>query len=129
MMYAALRRLARPDGGFERGGSQSGVDRATDRVAYHLARPSVQNRRQVDEARHDRDVCDVGNPKLVRTVDDEAAGAIGEDEAVVIAVGRNHIAPSALGLEIMFAHQSPKLLMIDDDTLMAKRGANTAIAV
>jgi hypothetical protein len=32
-------------------------------------------------------------------------------------------------LEIIFAHQSPKLLMIDDDALMAKRSANTAIAV
>src|SRR5208337_2171112 len=69
MMHAALRRLARPDGGFERGNCQSGVDRATDRIAYHLARPSVQNRGQVDEARRDRDVCNVGNPKLVRTLD------------------------------------------------------------
>src|SRR5271169_4984462 len=55
--------------------------------------------------------------------------AIGIDRAVVIAVGRGHVATPALGLQVMFAHQSAELLMIDDDALMAKLGADSPIAV
>src|SRR5271163_1047685 len=69
------------------------------------------------------------HPQLVRPIDDQIMGAIGIDRAVVIAVGRGHVATPALGLQVIFAHQSAELFMVDDDALMAKLGADSPIAV
>jgi hypothetical protein len=54
-----LRRITRPDGSFERGEREPGVDRAADRIADHATRPGVEDRRQIDEAARDRDIGDV----------------------------------------------------------------------
>src|SRR5438876_5474256 len=129
MVHAAFRRLARPDGSFERGDREPGVDRAADRIAHHATRPGVENRRQIDEAGRDRDIGDIRHPQLIRTVDDQIAGAIGKDRAVMIAIGRGHVAAPALRQQVALAHQPPNLLMIDDDALMPEFGADTPITV
>ena len=48
-------------------------------IADDPTRPGVENHRDVDEARQDRDVGDVGHPELVRAVDLQVLGAIGKD--------------------------------------------------
>jgi hypothetical protein len=59
------------------------------------SRPGVENCGQIDEAGGDRDIGDVRYPELVGTVDEQIAGAIRKDRAIVIAVGRSHITASA----------------------------------
>jgi hypothetical protein len=62
MMHAPFRRVTRPNGGFERGECEPGVDRAADRVADHATRPGVEDHRQIDEANSDCDIGDVRHP-------------------------------------------------------------------
>src|ERR1700679_3759284 len=88
MMHATFRWLTRPDSGFERRCREPGVDRSANGVSHHATRPGVENRSQIDEASGDRDIGDVRYPELVGTVDEQIAGAIRKDRAVVIAVGR-----------------------------------------
>src|SRR5580704_8148702 len=57
------------------------------------------------------------------------AGAIGKDRAVVIAIGRGHVATPALGLQVILAHQPPDFLVINEDALMSQLGADAPIAV
>src|SRR5215207_8698671 len=129
MMHATFRRPACLYGGFERGGRQPGVNRAADRIAHHATRPSVQDRRQIDEAGIDRLIGDICDPELVGTVDDQIASPIGKDQAVMIAVRRSYVTASALWLQVMLPHQPANLLMVDYDALVTKLGAQAPVSV
>ena len=72
----------------------------------------------MDEAGHDRDVGDVGDPELVRRVDDHALGPVREDRAIVIAVGGGDEPPATPRLQVVRAHQPADLLAVDDDPLV-----------
>src|SRR6266700_205244 len=108
---------------------QACVDRTADRISHHSARPGVEDGGQVDEAGGDCDVGDVRHPELVRAVDDPVTRTIRKDRIVVIAVGRGHKPPPALGLQVVLAHEAADLLGIDDYVSMAQLGANPAIAI
>src|SRR5690606_38546491 len=54
---------------------------------------------------------------------------IREDRTVVIAVGGDDEAAPGPRLQIVFAHQSPDLLVVHDYALLAQRGADAAIPV
>jgi hypothetical protein len=56
MMDAALAGVAASDRCLQRGNRDAGFHRAADRVADHLARPGVEDRRQMNEAARDGDV-------------------------------------------------------------------------
>jgi hypothetical protein len=117
------------DSCFQRGNGNPRIDRAADRVADYAARPGIKNCRQIDEARCDRDGCDIRHPGLVRAIDDPVAGEIREDRAVVAAVSRDHEPPTVFGLEAVLAHQAADLPGINGYPLMAKLSANPAIAI
>src|SRR3984893_9000687 len=56
-----------------------------------------------------------------------AAGEIGKNRTLVIAVGRDDVPSAALGLQA--AHEPADLLAVDDKTLVAQLGADPPIAV
>src|SRR5262249_16180119 len=64
-----------------------------------------------------------------RAVDDPVTCKIRKDRIVVIAVGRGHKPPPALGLHVVLAHEAADHLGIDDLVSMAQLGANPAIAI
>ena len=103
--------------------------RLMPRVAPDPARPRVENNRNIDEANSDRDVGDVGDPELVRSVDRDVLGPVREDWLVMIAVGGGDEALAMPGLQIVLAHQATDFLAVDDDALVAQLGPDTAIAV
>jgi hypothetical protein len=72
---------------------------------------------------------EVRDPELVRPVNCQIFGAIGIDRLVVVAVGRGHIAAPSARLEIVLAHQSPDLRVIDDQPAMTEFGANAPPAI
>jgi SAM domain (Sterile alpha motif) len=79
------------DSRFQRRHGNARIDRAADRVG-------IKNCRQIDEARCDRDVCDIRHPEPIRAIDGPVAGEIQEDRAVVVAVGRGYEPPTTFGL-------------------------------
>ena len=70
-----------------------------------------------------------GRDRDVGGVDDPAAGKVWEDGILVIAVGRCHEPPAALGLKLVLAHQTADLLGLDDYPTMAQLGPNLSIAI
>src|SRR6185369_11097341 len=69
------------------GERQPGLERVAERVADDLARPSVQNRCEVDELRAQPDVRQVRHPQLIRAARNEALGQIRKDRQIMLAVG------------------------------------------
>ena len=94
MVDAVLRRLPAGDCSSERGERQASVDAGADGVADHTARPGIENGRQIDEARGDGDIRDVGNPELVGAGRHNVFRQVRKDRAVVIAVGGGHKTPA-----------------------------------
>jgi hypothetical protein len=121
-MKAAGRRFAVLDCSVQGGERQPDVDGSADGVADDAARPGVENHGDINEARRDSDVGDVGNPELIGAVDDFVLRQISEDRMVMVAVRRRHIAPTHAGLKIVFAHEALDLLVIDCEALLAKGG-------
>ena len=64
MMDTARRRLPPSDCRPQRCHRQARVDRAADRIADDTAGPSIEDHGNVDEAGKDRDVSQIGDPKL-----------------------------------------------------------------
>jgi len=98
---AAPRRLPGSGGSLQRCNRQACIDRTADRISDHSARPGVEDGGQVDEAGGDCDLGDVRHPELVRAADDPVTRKIRKDRIVVIAVGRGHKPPPALGLQVV----------------------------
>src|SRR5665647_2516175 len=63
------------------------------------------------------------------SIEGPIAGQVGEDRAIVIAVGRRDVTAPALGLQVVLAHQSADLLVVDDDAMMAEFGTDAPVAV
>ena len=75
--------------------------------------------RQCDELPIDNgDVGDIGDPKLVGTVQDDGLSKVWKDWLVVIAVGRCRETTSHSGLKVMLTHKTADLLVIDNHSLM-----------
>src|SRR3954471_21335233 len=129
MVDAAFRWLARSNGGFERRCREPGVDRAADGIPNHATRPSIENRSQIREAIGDRYIGDVRYPELGGAVNEQIAGAIRKNWAIVVAVGRSYVSASTLRLQALLAHQAADLLVIDDNALMTQLGADAPITV
>ena len=126
---AAWGRAAQGDGALERRHGQPRVDAAAEGVADDPPRPGVEHDREIDEARGDRDIGDVGDPELVGTLHLEVLCDEREDRPVMIAVGGAHEARPAAGTELMFLHQASDLLDIDHAAPVAELGADPAVAV
>jgi hypothetical protein len=47
----------------------------------------------------------------------------------MVAVRHHHVAPSSLGLEVVFSHQAAELLAVHHHALMAKRSAHAPVAI
>ena len=118
VMNAAWRRVSPLECGVQGGQRQADVDRAADGISDRSARPSVEDHCDVGEVFKDGDIRDVRDPELVRPVNRQVLSAIGVDRLIVIAVGCRHIAAASAGLEIVLAHQSPDLLVIDGQASM-----------
>ena len=129
VMKAAGRRFAVLDCGVQSRERQPDIDGSADGVADDAARPGVENHRDVNEARRDCDVGDVGDPELIGAVDDLVLGQIAEDRMVVVAVCRRHISPTHAWLEIVLAHEALDLLVIDHEALLAKGGLHASPTV
>ncbi len=128
-MHTPVGGLPRSAGRLEGGQREPGVDRATDGPAHNAARPAVDHERDVDEAAHAGDVCEVGDPELVGTVGLHSSSEIGKHRKVVSAVRSDDEASAAPGLQAVFPHQPSHLLGVDHDPLVPERRADTAIAV
>jgi hypothetical protein len=128
-MDATWRRLSPLDRGVKRGKRQANVDRAADCIADHPSRPSVEDHSDIDKAIDDGDVRYVRNPELVGPVDRQLSGSIGIDRLIMIAVGRREVTAPLAWLKIVFAHQPPDLLVIDDHASMPQLGANASPAI
>jgi hypothetical protein len=75
----------------------------------------------------DRDIGDIRHPELVRAVDDSIAGEVWEEYR-----GRCrswHKPPTALGLQVVLAHQAADLPGIDDHPSVTELSTNPAIAI
>jgi hypothetical protein len=70
-----------------------GAHRAADRVANHLARPSLEIGHQVDETARDRQVGQVRNPALVAAIGNNSFGQVREDRPGMVAVGGDVLRP------------------------------------
>jgi hypothetical protein len=99
MVDATRRRSSPLSRGVQRGQRQADVDRTTDCIANGAARPDVEDHRNIGEALDDGDIGDVGDPELVRSVDDQVFGSIGIDRLIVIAVGGRDIPAAAARLK------------------------------
>jgi hypothetical protein len=129
VMHAAGRRLSRVDGRAQGGQRQPDVDRAADGITDDPARPGVEDDGNVDEARGDRDVGDVGHPEPVRPIRHDILRQVREDGQFVIAIGGGDIAPAPARLKTMFAHQASDFLMIDDKAAVPQRCLHPAVAI
>jgi len=129
VVHAARRRSTSTERSLEGRQRQARVDRAADRIPDHPARPGIEDGSQIDEACRDRDVGDVGDPELVRSVDHHASGPVRENRAIVIAVGGGDEPPATPRLQVVRAHEPAHPLAVDDDPLVAQRGADATIAV
>ena len=98
MVDAPRRRVAGSDCRLHRRHSNARVHRTANRVADHLARPGIKDCGQVDEATGDGDVGQMGDPQLVGAIGNDRLGQVWENRARMIAVGRDDIAPTPLGL-------------------------------
>src|SRR5450432_613696 len=121
---APWRRFSALDGSSESGERQADVDRAAEGIADRLARPGVEDHRDVGEALPDGDVCYICDPELVRSINHHVFGPIGIDRLVMVAVGRGYISATPARLKVVFAHEPTDLLMVDDHPSMPKLGAN-----
>jgi hypothetical protein len=61
-------------------------DRA-DRIRHHPARPGIEDCCYIDKAGRNRDVAQIGDPELVRTIERHVVREIGKVQTVVVAVG------------------------------------------
>jgi hypothetical protein len=129
VMKAAGRGPAVLDCSVQGGERQPDIDGPADGVADNATRPGVENHGDINEARRDSDVGDVGDPELIGAVDDLVLGQIAEDRMVGVAVSRRHISPTHTWLEIVFAHEALDLLVIDHEALLAKGGLHASPTV
>ena len=129
MVNAAFRRRAVPDCCLERRHGDARVHRPADRVADHLARPGIQNGRQINEATRDGHIRQVCDPELVGAVGNDILGQVGVDWPAMVAVRRHHEATPPLGLQIVLAHQATELFAVHHHALMAQRRPDPAIAI
>lgn len=65
---ASRKRVAICDGGVQCRQRQPGIDIPAESIADNLARPGIENDRQIDEARGDGDKRDVSDPKLIGAI-------------------------------------------------------------
>ena len=79
---------ARRQGGLQRGHGRARFERAAHGIADGLARPSIEDHGQIDEAVRDADVGQIGDPELVGAVGHEVGRHVREDGQVVVAIGR-----------------------------------------
>ena len=129
MVYATFRGYADPNGGFQSSDVDAGVHGSTDRVADELARPSVKDVSEIDEAHGSGDVGQVRDPKLVGVLGNEALRPGPKDRSSVIAVRRHDIPPPLFGLQIILANYAAKLLAIHHHALVTQRRPNALNSV
>lgn len=72
------------------------VDAPSDRIADDAARPGVEDGCRVHKAGGNGDMCDVGDPELVRSGRRHVLSEVEVDRAVMIAVGRDAVPPPRL---------------------------------
>src|ERR1700712_3218302 len=118
-----------PEGYFQRRDSYAGIHGPADRIADALARPGIQNGRQVDEAARNGDVGQVRDPHLVRAIGNDILGHIRANRPVMVRVSRHDVAPPLLWLQIVLPHQPPQFLAVYHNTLVAQRCTDPAITV
>src|SRR5882724_7086547 len=130
VMHASAWRPSAFDRHLERRDRQAGIDRAADGVADNHPGPGVKDHGDIDEAACDRDVSDVGHPKLVGTVQRRhVASQVREDRAVMVTVGGGHEATPVLRLQTVLAHEAADLLVVRDDALLPQGGLDTAPSI
>jgi hypothetical protein len=95
-MKAAGRRFAVLDCGVPSRERQPDIDGSADGVADDAARPGVEHHRDVNEARRDCDVGDVGDPELIGAVDDFVLCQISEGRMVVRCPLAPHVADACV---------------------------------
>jgi len=110
-------------------------------VAHDPARPGVQERaivrhwsedngeREIDEAGRDGDIGDVRDPELVGPMNLEPLGDIRKDRTVMVAVGRDDIAPPPFRVQIVLGHDPAHFLRVHDQAAMAQLGGDAPIAI
>lgn len=129
MEQATRQRPAQRDRASQGLHGEAGVDPAANRVADNTPGPGVQDECNVSEAARDRDIGQVRHPHLVRAVDLEVPGDERKDRPVVIAVDGSDKATPAPRVQVVFLHQPPDLLGIDDEPAVTELGIDAAIAV
>jgi hypothetical protein len=128
-MDAARRQLPFLDRDGQGSERQTRIDGPADGVANNEAGPGVQNDGDINEATHDGDVVDIGDPKLVGSIKRYGFGKVGKDRLVVVAIRRFCEAAPHSGLKVMLAHETADLLVIDDHSLLPEGGLDPAPAV
>ena len=86
MMDAARRRLPLLDRDGQGSERQTRIDGAADGIANNEPGPCIQNDGDINEAAHDGDVGDIGDPKLVGSIKRHGFGKVGKDRLVVVAI-------------------------------------------
>jgi hypothetical protein len=80
--------------------NQLGSQMVCHRPADHLAAPDIHDDRQIEEARHGRNVGDVGDPQLVGAGGLEVAvHQIGRRPSLLVALRRDRTAAPAAGAD------------------------------
>ena len=110
----------------EKAASAKRVDGAADSIANNEPGPGVQNDGDIDEAAHDGDVGYIGDPKLVGSVERYGFCKVRKDRLVMVAIPRFREAAPHSGLEVVLAHETADLLVIDDHALLPEGGLDPA---
>ncbi|MDT4815920.1 hypothetical protein FQZ97_489580 [compost metagenome] len=104
MMYAARWRPATLYRCLQCCNRQTRVDTPTDGVTDDQPGPGIEDDRDVDEAGWQRDVSDVGNPKLVGAGRHDVLRQVREDQAIMIAVGGGDEPAANFRMQIVLTH-------------------------
>src|SRR5262249_37411437 len=130
VMNHALGVGASPQRLLERIQDQVGVHRASDAPADDAARKHIDDESHVDEPRPGRDVCEIGDPELIRPNGSELAlDQICRIIRLVTADRGSALAPTHSPLQPNRSHQSFDATAGDGDALPAELSPDLACAV
>ena len=117
------------EGGAQGTKGKAQVDGAADRIADKALGLGVEDDSHLGGAAPDRDVGDVDEIELIRSVGLEVTCEVRKDQAVVLAVGRDDMAAPYPRLQVMLPHESPDLFVVRNDPLLLKRSPDTTPAI
>src|SRR5580700_1065641 len=108
---------------------KSGCDLTCDCITHDAARPGIEDHRQIDEFCSDRDISDIGDPKLIGRTWDEIARMVRKDRVLMIAVSGANKTAQGPHLKSAFAHQLRHCFVVDDHSFGPQLGGYAPIAI